>query len=120
MLTVMLVRGAADRGQRGEAAEANSATALSVGIAPDRRADTNGITAMLAFSTPAEAQNYPWCAEYSGSMGGAMNCGLSQPIKQPSATSGSLAIFAGAQRYLMKRRISVNKTERAIDVTIGK
>ncbi len=35
-----------------------------------------GITAMLAFSTPAEAQNYPWCAEYSGSMGGAMNCGF--------------------------------------------
>ncbi len=25
----------------------------------------------------AEAQNYPWCAQYSGgSMGGAMNCGF--------------------------------------------
>ena len=27
--------------------------------------------------TRAEAQNYPWCAHYSGgSMGGAMNCGF--------------------------------------------
>jgi len=25
----------------------------------------------------AEAQNYPWCAQYSGNMGGAMNCGFS-------------------------------------------
>jgi hypothetical protein len=24
----------------------------------------------------AEAQNYPWCAQYSGTMGGAMNCGF--------------------------------------------
>jgi len=33
--------------------------------------------AATAFGTPAEAQNYPWCAQYSGSMGGAMNCGFS-------------------------------------------
>ena len=27
--------------------------------------------------TPAQAQNYPWCAQYSGgALGGAMNCGL--------------------------------------------
>jgi Protein of unknown function (DUF3551) len=27
--------------------------------------------------THAEAQNYPWCAQYSGgSMGGGMNCGF--------------------------------------------
>ncbi|MFZ0421563.1 MAG: DUF3551 domain-containing protein [Xanthobacteraceae bacterium] len=24
----------------------------------------------------AEAQNYPWCAQYGGKMGGAMNCGF--------------------------------------------
>ena len=29
-----------------------------------------------AISPRAEAQNYPWCAQYSGSMGGAMNCGF--------------------------------------------
>jgi len=37
-----------------------------------------GITAAAAaFGTAAEAQNYPWCAQYSGSAGGAMNCGFS-------------------------------------------
>jgi hypothetical protein len=31
----------------------------------------------LAFATtPTQAQNYPWCAQYSGRMGGAMNCGF--------------------------------------------
>ena len=30
-----------------------------------------------ALATPAAAQNYPWCAQYSGDMGGAMNCGFS-------------------------------------------
>ncbi len=33
--------------------------------------------AAVAVGTPAEAQNYPWCAEYSGgNMGGATNCGF--------------------------------------------
>jgi len=27
-------------------------------------------------STAANAQNYPWCAQYGGSMGGSMNCGF--------------------------------------------
>ncbi len=27
--------------------------------------------------TRAEAQNYPWCSIYTGSMGGAKNCGFS-------------------------------------------
>lgn len=27
-------------------------------------------------ANPALAQNYPWCAQYSGDMGGAMNCGF--------------------------------------------
>jgi Protein of unknown function (DUF3551) len=27
--------------------------------------------------TRAEAQNYPWCSIYSGSMGGSQNCGFS-------------------------------------------
>jgi hypothetical protein len=32
-------------------------------------------TSMLA--TPAQAQNYPWCAQYSGrALGGATNCGF--------------------------------------------
>lgn len=32
---------------------------------------------IFALGTAAEAQNYPWCAQYTGNMGGAMNCGFS-------------------------------------------
>lgn len=32
----------------------------------------------VAMAAPAQAQNYPWCAQYAGgSMGGATNCGFS-------------------------------------------
>jgi hypothetical protein len=35
------------------------------------------VIATTAIGTHAGAQNYPWCAHYSGgSMGGAMNCGF--------------------------------------------
>ncbi len=34
------------------------------------------IVAATAFGTPAEAQNYPWCAQYGSGGGGAMNCGF--------------------------------------------
>ncbi|MGA3310957.1 MAG: DUF3551 domain-containing protein [Xanthobacteraceae bacterium] len=29
-----------------------------------------------AIGTRAEAQNYPWCADYGGSWGGVSNCGF--------------------------------------------
>ncbi len=32
--------------------------------------------AALAIASPAQAQNYPWCAQYSGKNGGGMNCGF--------------------------------------------
>jgi len=32
--------------------------------------------AVAAIGAPAQAQNYPWCAQYSGRGGGAMNCGF--------------------------------------------
>jgi hypothetical protein len=33
--------------------------------------------AMMVIGTPAHAQNYPWCAQYSGrALGGAQNCGF--------------------------------------------
>jgi len=44
-----------------------------------------------ATSTYAEAQNYPWCAQYSGGMGGAMNCGFTtyqQCMADVSGTGG--------------------------------
>jgi hypothetical protein len=35
------------------------------------------VGAVLALTTPAHAQNYPWCAQYSGrALGGATNCGF--------------------------------------------
>ncbi len=34
------------------------------------------LAATLAFGTSAQAQNYPWCAAYTGSMGGSSNCGF--------------------------------------------
>jgi Protein of unknown function (DUF3551) len=37
---------------------------------------TGIILAAGMLSTPAAAQNYPWCAYYSGSGGGGTNCGF--------------------------------------------
>jgi hypothetical protein len=34
------------------------------------------VLAIIACSTSAKAQNYPWCAQYGGGMGGATNCGF--------------------------------------------
>lgn len=34
------------------------------------------LVATVAIGTPAEAQNYPWCAQYGGNTGGATNCGF--------------------------------------------
>jgi hypothetical protein len=34
------------------------------------------ITATAALGTSAQAQNYPWCAQYGTGSGGAMNCGF--------------------------------------------
>jgi hypothetical protein len=35
------------------------------------------LVAAAALGTPAQAQNYPWCAYYSGHGGGGTNCGFS-------------------------------------------
>jgi len=42
----------------------------------------------LAVGTRAEAQNYPWCAEYSGNMGGSMNCGFTTREQCMATVSG--------------------------------
>jgi hypothetical protein len=35
------------------------------------------VGAATVLGTPAQAQNYPWCAQHSGrALGGAMNCGF--------------------------------------------
>ena len=35
------------------------------------------ILVTVGIVTRAEAQNYPWCSIYTGSMGGSKNCGFS-------------------------------------------
>jgi Protein of unknown function (DUF3551) len=35
------------------------------------------LVAAAAIATPAQAQNYPWCAQYGNGTGGARNCGFS-------------------------------------------
>ena len=35
------------------------------------------VAATAGIGTCAEAQNYPWCSIYTGSMGGSQNCGFS-------------------------------------------
>ena len=34
------------------------------------------IAASCGMVAAAQAQNYPWCAQYGGDFGGAMNCGF--------------------------------------------
>jgi len=34
------------------------------------------LVATAAMETNAQAQNYPWCAQYAGAGGGATNCGF--------------------------------------------
>ena len=52
-----------------------------------------GITlATLAVASPARAQNYPWCAQYGGQMGGAMNCGFVS-FDQCMATARGMGAF---------------------------
>jgi hypothetical protein len=36
----------------------------------------SAIAATTVFNTPTKAQNYPWCAYYSGKEGGGTNCGF--------------------------------------------
>jgi len=34
------------------------------------------LVGMVALGNRAEAQNYPWCAQYSGDLAGSLNCGF--------------------------------------------
>ena len=51
------------------------------------------IAAATALGTPAHAQNYPWCAIYSGgAVGGGTNCGFVS-FEQCMATARGLGSF---------------------------
>lgn len=54
----------------------------------------------VAPGTRAEAQNYPWCAQYSGGdMGGAMNCGFSTYAQCMEDVSGIGGFCMANNRY---------------------
>jgi Protein of unknown function (DUF3551) len=47
------------------------------------------VIAAIAIGTPADAQNYPWCAYYSGrALGGASNCGFTTFAQCQATVSG--------------------------------
>jgi hypothetical protein len=45
--------------------------------------------AAIAFNAGAQAQNYPWCADYGGKMGGSSNCGFSTYEQCMATLSGN-------------------------------
>ncbi|HEY2526870.1 MAG TPA: DUF3551 domain-containing protein [Xanthobacteraceae bacterium] len=51
-----------------------------------------GLLAGAALGTPAQAQNYPWCAYYSGRSGGGTNCGFTT-FEQCLATVSGIGGF---------------------------
>jgi Protein of unknown function (DUF3551) len=50
------------------------------------------LAASAAFASAAQAQNYPWCAQYGRGMGGAMNCGFTS-FQQCLATVSGIGGF---------------------------
>jgi hypothetical protein len=48
-----------------------------------------GLLVDVALASSAQAQNYPWCAQYSGSMGGSMNCGFTTHEQCMATVSGA-------------------------------
>jgi hypothetical protein len=51
------------------------------------------LVAVATFGTPAQAQNYPWCAQYGGGRGGGgTNCGFSS-FQQCMATVRGIGGF---------------------------
>jgi Protein of unknown function (DUF3551) len=50
---------------------------------------TGILFAAIALSIGAQAQNYPWCADYGGKMGGSSNCGFSTYEQCMAALSGN-------------------------------
>jgi hypothetical protein len=53
---------------------------------------TGMLVAAWMMSAPAKAQNYPWCAYYSGRGGGGTNCGFTT-FEQCMATVSGIGGF---------------------------
>jgi len=79
-----------------------------------------GIAAAAAFGTPAEAQNYPWCAQYGSGYGGAMNCGFST-YQQCMADVSGIGGFCMQKQYLpaASRAASTDQSPEALSLLNG-
>ncbi len=64
----------------------------------------------VAPGSRAKAQNYPWCAQYSGGMGGAMNCGFSTHAQCMEDVSGVGGFCIVNNRYVP--RVSATPSRR--------
>lgn len=58
------------------------------------------LVAVAGINTQADAQNYPWCAKYSGTMGGARNCGFSTYEQCMATVSGVTGYCARNMQYV--------------------
>ena len=54
--------------------------------------------------TRAEAQNYPWCSIYTGSMGGSKNCGFSS-FQQCMANVSGIGDSASRTTRIVRRAL---------------
>ena len=68
------------------------------------------VGAATVLGTPARAQNYPWCAQYSGrALGGAQNCGFVSFAQCMATVSGiggfcvQNTMYRPAHRYRKKK-----------------
>ena len=60
---------------------------------------------IAAISTAAQAQNYPWCADYGGKMGGSSNCGFSTYEQCMATLSGNGGFCNRNSQYVPGRSV---------------
>lgn len=69
------------------------------------------VGAITVLGTPAQAQNYPWCAQYSGrALGGAMNCGFVSFAQCMATVSGIGGFCVQNTTYQPPARVRRKKT----------
>jgi len=64
-----------------------------------------------ALGSNAQAQNYPWCAQYSGDMGGAMNCGFSTHAQCMEDVSGVGGFCIVNNRYVPPASVAPSRQQ---------
>lgn len=68
------------------------------------------LAGIVATSTHADAQNYPWCAHYSGRGGGATNCGFTTFDQCMATVSGIGGLCLRNTQYVPTGAIRIPHT----------